>query len=99
MSEERVPHAHEVARAEAARSPGDVVSTLRSALEALQVSTDAAAARLKVIWNPETRRYEPREEMVVLHKVVNQNVLAAMRLRRVIRDLTSTLTIADTKEA
>lgn len=84
-------HATEVVAAEnaAAVSPARVddtlVEILDHALAALKESTKIAGDRLNAIWNPETKRYEPRAEMVALHGIVNKNLSATMRLKRALR--------------
>lgn len=64
-----------------------LVDVLDGALTALRESTKIAVDRLNTIWNPATRQYEPHAEMVALHNIVNKNLLAAMRLKRALRQV------------
>lgn len=88
-----VPHTTEVVHAEtaAAASPEHVEDSasdiLASAMEALKASTQIAGARLNAIFNPETRKYEPRAEMIALHDIINANLSATVRLSRAQRML------------
>lgn len=78
--------AQETARATSSEHAEDsLVDILDAALTSLKEGTKVAADRLNAIWNPETRRYEPHAEMVALHRIVNKNVTATMRLRRALR--------------
>jgi hypothetical protein len=64
--------------------PNDpVLAAIQAAEEAAKEVSQIAGARLRAIWNPETRRYEPHEEMVVLHDLVNKNLSTWNRLRSV----------------
>ena len=82
-------HTTEVVAQEKAAQPADTEESLAEILEeaqrALKASTDLAADRLESLFNPETRRYEPRAEADTLHDIINENVRATLRLRRALR--------------
>lgn len=59
-----------------------LVEVLDGVQAALKASTDLAGERLASLWDPTTQSYAPRAEADVLHNIINQNVIAALRLRR-----------------
>lgn len=65
----------------------DPKKELEEALEQLVEASRIASDRLRAIWNPETRRYEPREEMVALHDIINQNLRVYNRIRAAMREI------------
>jgi hypothetical protein len=52
----------------------DALAHLESAKEGLLEASKIASTRLREIWNPETRKYEPYAEMVALHDIINKNL-------------------------
>jgi hypothetical protein len=71
--------------AQSADAEESLVEILEGAQRALKASTDLAADRLESLWNPDARKYEPREEADTLHDIINENVRATLRLRRALR--------------
>lgn len=48
---------------------------------------DTAGTRLAALWNPETRRYEPHEDMIAYHAIVNDALVQYMKLDRMAQNL------------
>lgn len=66
-----------------------MLDDLVQARDLLQESSQIASRRLREIWNPDTRQYEPHEEMVALHAIINQNLRVWFRINSAIRELES----------
>lgn len=55
---------------------------LCDAQTAIKESVDDAGKRLRAIWNPETKSYEPHDQMVLLHDAINDGLVAYQRIKK-----------------
>mgnify|MGYP003599127644 CR=1 FL=1 len=67
----------------------DAVEQLDLAIEQLKASSRVASDRLRAIWNPDTRKYEPYAEMVAMHDIINKNLSTWHHIDRARRVLVS----------
>lgn len=65
--------------------------SLAASEERLKEANAIASARLRAIWNEQTRTYEPREEMVALHDIINKNLAVWNGIARARRSLQTVL--------
>ena len=68
----------------------DAIEHLDTAVEHLKESSQIASDRLCAIWNPDTRKYEPRAEMVAMHDIINKNLSTWVYINKARRALTAT---------